>query len=78
MAWAVSGIVFMAFDVKKTTRVSRKNSAASNFYEMRRNLNFMARSFLQDALWFFHPAQQFSACRLSGCKSERYNSYLCR
>ena len=47
MAWAVSGIVFMAFDVKKTTRVSRKNSAASNFYEMRRNLNFMARSFLQ-------------------------------
>ena len=30
-----------------------KNSAASNFYEMRRNLNFMARSFRRDADSFF-------------------------
>ncbi len=47
MAWAVSGIVFMAFDVKKTTCASRKNSAASNLNSAASNLNFMARSFLQ-------------------------------
>ena len=37
-------LVFTKSDVIKNEVRCRKNSAASNFYEMRRNLNFMARN----------------------------------
>ncbi len=47
------GFLAVSLD-EKTWWLVVKNSAASNFYEMRRNLNFMARSFYKMPTRFFH------------------------